>query len=163
MSAPTRQKIAFGEMRAAGVRGLLIYCADYPPEFPLGESGPILPFPPSARHIMSVTFGTAIARFFESCASGSETSNDVRLGPAHVPPGKGASGRFNDEGQMWGFLIGLYLAMAIYPFIAEWQQRRANRAALKRMRLNHASGRRWNAAKGQWENDEPRPKPNSVG
>jgi hypothetical protein len=25
----TRQKITFGEMRAAGVRGLLIYCSDY--------------------------------------------------------------------------------------------------------------------------------------
>jgi hypothetical protein len=24
-----RQKITFGEMRAGGVRGLLIYCADY--------------------------------------------------------------------------------------------------------------------------------------
>ena len=29
MPEPTRQKITFGEMRAAGVRGLLIYCADY--------------------------------------------------------------------------------------------------------------------------------------
>jgi hypothetical protein len=29
MPAPTRQKITFGEMRAAGVRGLLVYCADY--------------------------------------------------------------------------------------------------------------------------------------
>jgi hypothetical protein len=29
MPEPTRQKITFAEMRAAGVRGLLIYCADY--------------------------------------------------------------------------------------------------------------------------------------
>ena len=29
MPDPTRQKITFGEMRAAGVRGLLIYCSDY--------------------------------------------------------------------------------------------------------------------------------------
>jgi hypothetical protein len=29
MPALTRQKITFGEMRAGGVRGLLIYCADY--------------------------------------------------------------------------------------------------------------------------------------
>src|ERR1700732_1499379 len=30
MPEPTRQKkITFGEMRAAGVRGLLIYCSDY--------------------------------------------------------------------------------------------------------------------------------------
>jgi hypothetical protein len=26
---PARQKITFAEMRAAGVRGLLIYCSDY--------------------------------------------------------------------------------------------------------------------------------------
>jgi hypothetical protein len=25
----TRQKITFGEMRASGVRGLLVYCSDY--------------------------------------------------------------------------------------------------------------------------------------
>ena len=29
MPAPTRQKITFAEMRASGVRGLLIYCSDY--------------------------------------------------------------------------------------------------------------------------------------
>jgi hypothetical protein len=29
MPEPTRQKITFGEMRAAGVRGLLICCSDY--------------------------------------------------------------------------------------------------------------------------------------
>jgi hypothetical protein len=29
MPMPTRQKITFAEMRAAGVRGLLIYCSDY--------------------------------------------------------------------------------------------------------------------------------------
>jgi hypothetical protein len=29
MPALTRQKITFAEMRAAGVRGILIYCADY--------------------------------------------------------------------------------------------------------------------------------------
>ena len=29
MPAPVRQKITLGEMRAAGVRGLLIYCSDY--------------------------------------------------------------------------------------------------------------------------------------
>jgi hypothetical protein len=29
MPALTRQKITFGEMRAAGVRGLLVYCSDY--------------------------------------------------------------------------------------------------------------------------------------
>jgi hypothetical protein len=25
---------------------------------------------------------------------------------------------------MWGFLIGLYLAMIIYPLLQEWRQRR---------------------------------------
>jgi hypothetical protein len=29
MAELTRQKITFGEMRTAGVRGLLIYCSDY--------------------------------------------------------------------------------------------------------------------------------------
>jgi hypothetical protein len=29
MPAPARQKITFAEMRAGGVRGLLIYCSDY--------------------------------------------------------------------------------------------------------------------------------------
>jgi hypothetical protein len=29
MSEPTRQKITLAEMRASGVRGLLIYCADH--------------------------------------------------------------------------------------------------------------------------------------
>ena len=28
-TAPSRQKITFAEMRAANVRGLLIYCSDY--------------------------------------------------------------------------------------------------------------------------------------
>jgi hypothetical protein len=29
MPEPTRKKITFAEMRATGVRGLLIYCSDY--------------------------------------------------------------------------------------------------------------------------------------
>jgi hypothetical protein len=29
MAEPTREKITFAEMRASGVRGLLIYCSDY--------------------------------------------------------------------------------------------------------------------------------------
>jgi hypothetical protein len=29
MSKPRQQKITFGEMRAASVRGLLVYCSDY--------------------------------------------------------------------------------------------------------------------------------------
>jgi hypothetical protein len=30
---------------------------------------------------------------------------------------------------MWGFLIGLYLAFVIYPYIQEWRQRRTNEAS----------------------------------
>jgi hypothetical protein len=51
---------------------------------------------------------------------------------------------------MWGFLIGLYLAMLIYPFIEEWQQRRADKGRLAKMREYHATGRRWDVTKGQW-------------
>jgi hypothetical protein len=54
---------------------------------------------------------------------------------------------------MWGVLIGLYIALMIYPFFDEWQQDRANKAALKKMRASHAAGRRWDVAKGQWEDD----------
>jgi hypothetical protein len=51
---------------------------------------------------------------------------------------------------MWGFLIGLYIAMLIYPFIKEWQQRRADKGRLAKMRAYHATGRRWDVTKGQW-------------
>jgi hypothetical protein len=54
------------------------------------------------------------------------------------------------EGGMWGFLIGLYIAMLIYPFIEEWQQRRADKGRLAKMRAYHATGRRWDVTKGQW-------------
>jgi hypothetical protein len=51
---------------------------------------------------------------------------------------------------MWGFLIGLYLAVLIYPFIEERQQRKIEKEQLTRMRAHHASGHRWDVAKGQW-------------
>jgi hypothetical protein len=51
---------------------------------------------------------------------------------------------------MWGFLIGLYLAMLIYPFLEEWEQRQADKRRLAKMREHHARGRRWDATKGQW-------------
>ena len=51
---------------------------------------------------------------------------------------------------MWGFLIGLYIAVMLYPFIEDWQQQRANKAALGRMRMHHALGHRWDVAKGEW-------------
>jgi hypothetical protein len=52
--------------------------------------------------------------------------------------------------QMWGFLIGLYIAMIVYPFYEEWQQRRVDKRRLAKMRMYHATGRRFDAAKGQW-------------
>jgi hypothetical protein len=54
---------------------------------------------------------------------------------------------------MWGFLIGLYIAMMIYPFIEEWQQHWADKRRLARMREHHAAGRRWDVAKGQWADE----------
>ena len=51
---------------------------------------------------------------------------------------------------MWGFLIGLYIAMIVYPFYEEWQQRRADKNRLAKMRMYHAAGRRFDVAKGQW-------------
>ena len=49
---------------------------------------------------------------------------------------------------MWGFLIGLYLAMMIYPFLEEWQRRQADKRHLAKMREHHARGRRWDTTKG---------------
>jgi len=51
---------------------------------------------------------------------------------------------------MWGFLVGLYIAVIIYPFIEEWQQQRANIADLANMRRHSAMGHRWDATRGQW-------------
>jgi hypothetical protein len=51
---------------------------------------------------------------------------------------------------MWGFLIGLYLAMMIYPFFEEWHQRRIDKRHLTRMRAHRATGHQWDVAKGQW-------------
>ena len=51
---------------------------------------------------------------------------------------------------VWGFLIGLYIAVIIYPFIEEWQQKRANKSALADMRRHSAMGHRWDTTKGQW-------------
>jgi hypothetical protein len=51
---------------------------------------------------------------------------------------------------MWGFLVGLYIAMLIYPFIEDWQQHRADTRRLAKMRARHATGSQWDVAKGQW-------------
>jgi hypothetical protein len=86
----------------------------------------------------------------------SETSIDVRLGP-HIHPGRSALGQFlgssNEEGRMWGFLIGLYIAMIIYPLVDEWQQRAIDKKRLANMRRHHALGHRWDVAKGRWSDE----------
>jgi hypothetical protein len=51
---------------------------------------------------------------------------------------------------MWGVLVGLYIVVIIYPFIEEWQQKRADKSALANMRRHSSSGHRWDATKGQW-------------
>jgi hypothetical protein len=51
---------------------------------------------------------------------------------------------------MWGFLIGLYIALIIYPYLQEWQQRRANKASLAKMRKHHAAGHQWDVRKMLW-------------
>jgi hypothetical protein len=51
---------------------------------------------------------------------------------------------------MWGFLIGLYLAMVICPFLEEWQQHRCDKERLAKMRAHRATGGRSDVTKGQW-------------
>jgi hypothetical protein len=51
---------------------------------------------------------------------------------------------------MWGFLIGFYIAVIIYPFIEERLEKRANNSALANMRRHTGLGHRWDATKGQW-------------
>jgi hypothetical protein len=86
-------------------------------------------------------------------AATSETSYDARLA-RRANPGRLRTGLlfrfFQQEGRMWGFLIGLYIALIIYPYLQDWQERRANKAALASMRKHHAAGHRWDVRKGQW-------------
>ena len=63
------------------------------------------------------------------------------VGPHRVAP---------ERDVMWGFLIGLYLAMIIYPFLEEWQQRQADKKLLAKMRKCRGTGRRWDVTKGEW-------------
>ena len=51
---------------------------------------------------------------------------------------------------MWGFLIGLYIVLIIYPHFQEWRQRRVDKASLAKMRKHHSAGHRWDVRKGQW-------------
>ena len=54
---------------------------------------------------------------------------------------------------MWGFLIGLYLAMMIYPFLEEWQQHQADNRRLAKMREHHAKAVAGTRPKGnRWMN-----------
>jgi hypothetical protein len=39
---------------------------------------------------------------------------------------------------MWGFSIGLYIAMLVCPFFEEWQQRLVDKERLAKMRKHHA-------------------------
>ena len=57
---------------------------------------------------------------------------------------------FQQEGRVWGFLIGLYIVLIVYPYFQEWQQRRADRARLASMRKHNAAGHQWDVRKGQW-------------
>jgi hypothetical protein len=52
---------------------------------------------------------------------------------------------------MWGLLVGIYLAFALYPFFYEWRQRRLNKMRLHTMREHAAKGHRWDVAKGEWK------------
>jgi hypothetical protein len=87
-------------------------------------------------------------------AATSETSYDAQLGPAHSS--RQAVRRatfprfFQQEGHVWGFLIGLYIALIIWPYLQEWHQHRTNKARLAKMRKHHAAGHRWDVRKGQW-------------
>ena len=51
---------------------------------------------------------------------------------------------------MWGFLIGLYIVLIVYPYFQEWRQRRADRTRLASMRKHYAAGHQWDVRKGQW-------------
>ena len=51
---------------------------------------------------------------------------------------------------MWGFLIGLYVALIVYPYLQEWREHRINKARLAKMRKQHAAGHQWDVRKGQW-------------
>jgi len=78
------------------------------------------------------------------------------VGPAHFSRQtvrRTTSRFFQPEGRMWGFLIGLYIAVIVYPYLQEWQQRRANKALLAKMRKHHAAGHQWDVRKGQWRDE----------
>ena len=51
---------------------------------------------------------------------------------------------------MWGFLIGLYIALIIYPYLQEWRQRRADKSSLAKLRKHRAAGHQSDVRKGQW-------------
>jgi hypothetical protein len=54
---------------------------------------------------------------------------------------------------MWGLFVGVSLAVMLYSFIEEWQQRRLNKKHLTKMRKDFVAGRHWDVRKGQWDDD----------
>jgi len=54
---------------------------------------------------------------------------------------------------MWGLFVGVSLAVMLYSFIEEWQQRRLNKKHLTKMRKDFVAGRHWDVRKGQWNDD----------
>jgi hypothetical protein len=59
------QKITFGEMRDMGVRGLLIYCADYRCSHSIAISGdawPMMPDCPISRNASPVGSAASVAQ-----------------------------------------------------------------------------------------------------
>ena len=62
----------------------------------------------------------------------------------------GSSNAHIAGGEMWGFLVGIYLAMMVYPFVEDWYQQRLDKTRLAKMREHHSAGRKWDVAKGEW-------------
>jgi hypothetical protein len=54
---------------------------------------------------------------------------------------------------LWEIAIGIYIAVAIYPFFEEWRQRRVDKGRLANMRRHSALGHRWDVSKGEWKEE----------
>jgi hypothetical protein len=51
---------------------------------------------------------------------------------------------------MWRVFAGIGIWCALYPFISEWLEHRANQKLLAKMRWHAARGHRWDASQGRW-------------
>jgi hypothetical protein len=51
---------------------------------------------------------------------------------------------------MWGVFAGIGIWFAIYPFIADWLERRAARKALADMRALSKQKHPWDVLRGDW-------------